>query len=593
MVLVFSMIIGHNTLIAAVSSGNVNQVAGSSNHAQLDAVLVIDASGSMQQTDPKMLGLEGVKLFVDMLSSSGNQVGIVTYGSEVDQTYPMTEIKTQDDREKMKDFVNGITRELEYTDITAGLGKAVNMLEHRNTTIGGSPIIIVFTDGNNAVGGVKNRTDADIARDLNNQITSSKANGYPIYTIGLNDNGKLNEAYLKDISTQTGGLAFATKDPDELPNILTQIFAAYSNLKVQSMPTLVGTGDFEEVIVNIPNDNVLEANIATTSQQTVEFKMKDPSGNDVAIPSSQVSYHEANTYHLLKIRKPMAGDWKLYVKGVTGDRINIDLVYNYDIDVVLDPLTTMDYNKNDMLDIKAYLALQGTPIDDDALYQNAKAVLVLTDEKGNQEAFDLATNGHQFEGSCQLKKEGKYQVSVLVEESSFKRESSPIEITVGAKAAGNSSKPSHEKTEATDEKGKLPLFIGVGIMAILLIVGGIVLLKNVQQSRKPLVGQMVVEIKDNTTGKLTPPQYKKLSVFQGKTSIHALLQFAPEYKEAEKILLKSGGGDKVLLINQSAYTVERSGRAVKMENGLELKKGDRLSINMADCGVTIQLEYLL
>jgi len=374
--LVFCMMIGQSTLLAAPSV-TMSQSTGSSNNAQLDAVLVIDASGSMQETDPNKLGLEGVKLFVDMLSSSGNQVGIVTYGSEVDQTYPMTEIKTQDDRERMKDFVSGISRELEYTDITAGLGKAVSMLDQRNTAIGGSPIIIVFTDGNNAIGGVKNRTDADIARDLASQISSSQAGGYPIFTIGLNDNGKLNEAYLKDISDQTGGLAFATKDPDELPDILTQIFTAYSNLKVQSMPTLVGTGDYEEVVINIPNDNVLEANIATTSQQAVSFKLQDPAGNDIAIPSSQVSYHEANTYHLIKIMKPMAGDWKLYVKGVAGDRINIDLVYNYDLDVEIEPLSTTSFNKNDMLDIKAYLCLQGNIIDDDALYQNAKASLIL------------------------------------------------------------------------------------------------------------------------------------------------------------------------------------------------------------------------
>lgn len=592
--LVLCMALGQSVLAATTPNRGVSQGNGSSNNAQLDAVLVIDASGSMQQTDPNKLGLEGVKLFVDMLSNSGNQVGIVTYGSEVDQTYPMTEIKTQDDRERMKDFVNSISRELEYTDITAGLGKAVSMLEQRNTAIGGSPIIIVFTDGNNAIGGVKNRTDANIASDLASQIASAEASGYPIYTIGLNDNGKLNEAYLKDISEQTKGLAFATKDPDELPDILTQIFAAYSNLKVQSVPTLVGTGDYEEVIVNIPNDNVLEANIATTSQQAVAFMLEDPTGNAVTIPSSQVSYHEANTYHLLKITRPMSGDWKLYVKGVSGDRINIDLVYNYDLEVEIEPLASTSFNKDDMLDIKAYLGLQGQPIDDDALYQNAEATLILTDENGNQENYDLFTNGHQFEGSCQLKSEGSFRISVLVEESSFQRESSPIQITVGSKAAGNQSASNTKKQQTKlEDKGKLPLLIGVGVLVLLLLVGLVVLLKKLQEAKRPLVGQMVVEIKDNTTGKLTPPQYKKLNIFQGKVSVHALLQFAPEYKEAEKIILKSRPNDKVILINQSAYTVEKSGRAVKMENGLELKKGDRLSINMADCGVTIQLEYLL
>ena len=104
---------------------------------------------------------------------------------------------------------------------------------------------------------------------------------------------------------------------------------------------------------------------------------------------------------------------------------------------------------------------------------------------------------------------------------------------------------------------------------------------------------MVVELRDNTTGKLTPPQYKKLSVFQGKVSLHALLQFAPELKAAEQIIFRAEAGDKVVMVNHSAYAIEKSGRAVKAEGGIELKKGDRFTINMADCGQTVQIEYLL
>ncbi|MEE1071252.1 MAG: vWA domain-containing protein, partial [Cellulosilyticum sp.] len=197
---------------------------------QLDAVLVIDASGSMKETDPNKLGLEGVKLFVDMMAASGNQVGIVTYGSKVEATYPMKAVNSQSDKEAIKDFVDGLNRDLEYTDITAGLGKAIEMENQRDTSLGNKPLIILFTDGNNAVGGVAGRDNQKIDADLAVMLEQAKTAGYPIYTIGLNDNGKLNEAYLKNISEETGALAFATKDPNELPDILTQIFAAHSNL---------------------------------------------------------------------------------------------------------------------------------------------------------------------------------------------------------------------------------------------------------------------------------------------------------------------------------------------------------------------------
>ena len=71
------------------------------------------------------------------------------------------------------------------------------------------------------------------------------------------------------------------------------------------------------------------------------------------------------------------------------------------------------------------------------------------------------------------------------------------------------------------------------------------------------------------------------------------MQFAPEFKETEKVILKAAPGDKVILYNNSAYAIEKSGRVVKANEGLELKKGDRLSINIADSGETVQIEYLL
>lgn len=567
-------------------------------NSKLDAVLVMDASGSMKETDPNKLGLEGVKLFVDMLGATGNQVGLVTYGAQVNAIYPMTTVESQEDKEHIKGFVDGLTRDLEYTDITAGLGKAIEMQNNRDTSLGNKPLIILFTDGNNAVGGVAGRNNQIIDTDLAKMLDEAKSVGYPIYTIGLNDNGKLNETYLKNISDETGALAFSTKDPNELPDILTQIFAAHSNLKVQTLGTLQGTGDFEEVTIQIPNNNVLEANISATASGNIEFRLEDPSGNSKTIPSSDVTLHTSQSYYLLKLAKPVEGDWKLYVKGASGDQINIDLIYNYDIEVTVEPLQNTQFAKGDSVDINAYLSFQGNPIDDKGLYQSSKASLILKNvDSGKEETLDMQMDAQQFKGSCSLQEEGSYELSVLVEDTSYKRQSTPIVITVGKGGTQtNSSVAPVSPLDKTgdSEEGKLPLVwigIALGVLGVLAII--IVVLKVVKESTRPLVGQMVVEIKDNTTGKLTPPQYKKLNVFKGKVSLHALLQFAPELAASEQIILKAMTGDKVMLINGSNYAIEKAGRIVKAETGIEVRKGDRFSINLADTGKTVQIEYLL
>ena len=562
---------------------------------QLDAVLVIDASGSMKETDPNKLGLEGVKLFVDMLGFTDNQVGVVTYGSDVSQTYPMSLVKNQSDKENIKNFVDGITRDLEYTDITSGLKEAVKMLNQRNAS-GNSPLIVVFTDGNNAIGGVANRTPADIDKDLAAIISQAQSEGYPIYTIGLNDNGKLNEAYLEKISVDTKAKAFATKDPAELPDILTEIFAAHSNLKVQSLGPITGTGNFEEVVVNIPNGNVLEANLSATSKSPVEFKLVDPNGNEQTIPSQNITLHTSNSYSLLKLARPMQGDWKLYVKGIAGDQINIDLVYNYDIEVTMKPLSQSNYGVGDKLIVEAYLSLQGNAVNDPNLYNSAKGYLVLTENQtGIETRINMQLQGQSFAGEYTLKDKGDYTVKVIVEDTSYVRESTETQIQVGAVATTSpAATPNLNNTEDTkEESNPLWLYIGLGILGVVLLIVIALALKAYKVAKTPLVGQVVLELKDNTTGKLTPPQYKKLSLFQGKVSLHALLQFAPEFKETEKVILKAAPGDKVILYNNSAYAIEKSGRVVKANEGLELKKGDRLSINIADSGQTVQIEYLL
>ena len=570
-----------------------NLLIATPNNAQLDAVLVIDASGSMKETDPNKLGLEGVKLFVDMLGFTDNQVGVITYGSEVSQSYPMDIVKTQSDKEEIKQFVNGITRDLEYTDITAGLKEAVKMLNGRSTSQN-SPLIVVFTDGNNAIGGVANRTLANIDTDLAAIISEAQTKGYPIYTIGLNDNGKLNEAYLEKISVDTKAKAFATKDPAELPDILTEIFAAHSNLKVQSLGNMTGTGNFEEVKVNIPNANVLEANLSATSSQPVEFKLVDPSGSDRGIPSQDITLHTSSNYSLLKLNRPTQGDWKLYVKGIPGDQINIDLVYNYDIEVTMKPLTQKNYGVGDLLEVGAYLSLQGSAINDPNLYKSAKAFLVLTDvATGIETRINMTVQGQEFVGQYTLKDKGDYRVKVIVEDTSYLRESKEEQLQVGAATTVASTTTPNTEDKPEEEGTPLWFYIVLSLLGIAALIGIIVALKAYKIAKTPLVGQIVLELMDNSTGKLTPPQYKKLNLFKGKVSLHALLGFAPEFKETEKVILKAAPGDKVILYNNSAYAIEKSGRVIKVSEGIELKKGDKLSMNIGDSGQTVQIEYLL
>lgn len=104
---------------------------------------------------------------------------------------------------------------------------------------------------------------------------------------------------------------------------------------------------------------------------------------------------------------------------------------------------------------------------------------------------------------------------------------------------------------------------------------------------------MVVEVLDGNTGEKTYPQYKKLSAFRGKFSLHQLLQLAPELKESEKLVFTPGKNDRLLLRGGEGISVERSGRVADTSRGLELKSGDRISVALQTVDKTILLEYLI
>lgn len=116
-----------------------------------------------------------------------------------------------------------------------------------------------LADGNNDLNEKKSKTVQQAEEELAAAVTDAKTKGYPIYTIGLNANGKLNKDMLTNIAASTNGKFFETNTADALPAILSEIFAAHTKLKISPINEVNGNGDFQEVKFSVPNANVLEA----------------------------------------------------------------------------------------------------------------------------------------------------------------------------------------------------------------------------------------------------------------------------------------------------------------------------------------------
>lgn len=578
--------------VAMAGAAAAAQGAAAQQTSSIDAVLVVDISNSMNTSDTNKVGNEAMKMFIDMLSAKGDKVGIVAYTDKVQREKALLKIQSPEDKQDLKNFIDGLDRG-PYTDIAVGVREAVKVLQN-GAEPGHEPMIVLLADGNNDFNKSSGRTQSESDRELGEAVDQAKAAGIPIYTIGLNADGKLNKAPLEDLADQTGAKSFSTSSADDLPQILSEIFASHLKLKIVPIQSMTGTGSFQEVTVNVPNANVLEANISIMSSKPVEAELVNPSGDKVAVPSDDVILSKSKSYSLIKLLTPAEGDWKLRVKGAAKDKIDINLVFNYDLKLEMDKIAAKSYKPGDKVDIGAYLTSNGQKLQNDELYTNMNAVLIVKDlDSGKTEELKLNNTGERFEGTFRFAEAHDYELKVRAEEKSFYRETDPVTLSAKDNAGGAAATPAGPPAGSAEKPFPWLIVAGSAVALAVLAAAAYFIAGTVKQANRGFVGQIVIEIRDENTSEKSFPQYKKLTAFKGKFNLHQLLQLAPELKETEKVVFSPAKGDRITLRNASAARLEKSGRAVDAAAGLELKSGDRVSLSLQQIDKTIFIEYLV
>uniref|UniRef100_UPI00398AAFA4 vWA domain-containing protein n=1 Tax=Paenibacillus elgii TaxID=189691 RepID=UPI00398AAFA4 len=554
---------------------------------KMDAVLSVDVSTSMNESDVNKVSNEAMKMFVDMASVQGDKIGLVAYTDQVMREKALLPINSAADKQDLKSFIDKLSKG-PYTDIAVGVSEAVKVLES-GTEPGHVPLIVLMTDGNNSLNAGRTQQQSD--QELNDAIKKAQDKGIPIYTIGLNADGTLNKAVLERISNETKGKSFITSTADNLPQILSEIYASHFKLKVVPLTGFVANGQFQDVKVTIPNASVQEANISIMSSKPVEVKLFDPSGKEQKIPSDRVVYTASSAYSLLKVLTPAQGDWKLQVKGVQKEKININLVYNYDLQLVMEPLASTTLKPGDEVQVKAYLQTAGQKTADADLYKGLKASAVLTDlDTKKTEEKPLTIGAQGIAGSFKVPDAHDYELKLKAEGTNFLRETAPVKLT--AKSGGAASKPVSEPTK--EAAGALSPTVWAAMIVGALVLAGAVLyaLSAYRKANKGFVGQLVIEVKDEDTGERTNPQYRKLNAFKGKVTLHQLLQLAPEFAETQNIVFRPGPNDTVLLHNATPCVVEKGGRVFDAAKGKEIRANDRIKIALQNVNKSISVEYL-
>ena len=409
----------------------------------VDAVLVIDCSGSLDKvdrstgqsvgTDPEKISLEAAKLFVDMVEVSGSRVGMVAFSDVIEKTCPLTDINAQADKAKVKESIDSLPEDYTGdTDLGAAMEEALAMLTE-SADIGNTRTIILFTDGDVDLprqGADAVQRSEQKARDC---AQSAADQGIRVYTVGLNANNGLDDALIRELAEMSGGREYPASSAEDLPEIFFDVFAELIDAKLDPASidpvTITDPDRYEERSFEIADGSVIEANIVITSDSPLtSVRLLDPEGTDASADPERVVMEQYSRITSLKLLFPESGTWTIQVQGQEGCTIGINLVMNYQ---VLLNAGVEDAEEQDKAVVTGFFSREGNALEDPDLYDQFTAWAVVTDEDGASEEFPMEYDGFVFTGEIPVEPGRSVTVSVHAESETLHKDSEEIAYTNG------------------------------------------------------------------------------------------------------------------------------------------------------------------
>lgn len=320
--------------LAALSLSSLASADGA-----LRTVLVIDASSSMRATDPRELRKVAAELFVD-LTRDGDELAVVGFdGAARDAMPALVKVKGSAERELVKRAVRAVGNDGAWTDFTAGLEGARQVLAKSPRGPGDQDLIVFLTDGRcdpdpkGPLGDVT-RTMAGKARA--EDVCQSRVLGEivpalgkaRIYAVGLSKSAP--KIFLENLGRTTGGTGLATDRADELPRLFADIFSRLFGSRLIE-------GNASASLAIPIDEGVSSVDFVVVGPQKLGASLFDPAGaelpKDNARPSD-VEFTDGPAYRLFRVEKPAPGAYRLDVaEGGKGGRYAVLQNFNLKLDL--------------------------------------------------------------------------------------------------------------------------------------------------------------------------------------------------------------------------------------------------------------------
>lgn len=379
-----------------------------------DVRLVIDVSGSMKRNDPANLRQPAVDLLMQLLPE-GSKAGVWTFGKWVNMLVPHQVVDEQWrslGRAKASD-INSVGL---YTNIGEALEKAAYDLDSPSQDF--ATHLILLTDGMVDIDKSPDKNTEEWRRIVDEVLPKLKDAGYTVHTVALSDNADNN--LLKKLSLQTDGIASVAHSADDLMKIFLGTFDAAA--PAEQVP-LAGN----QFVIDSSVEEFTALIFRKNPADLTELIGPDETIYSAAAQADDASWHRADNYDLITIKRPLEGEWGLNVDMDDDSRVTVVSNLNLRVKAMAnnvyighDQMLSLVLQE-DGKTITRPEFLELMTISTKIMAGNNEEVLAEFWQKelsDNEPPLD----GRYFVDLPTLEKEGVYELTVLVDGKSFVRE---------------------------------------------------------------------------------------------------------------------------------------------------------------------------
>ena len=372
----------------------------------LDAVIIMDSSGSMKKTDPRELRKPAAKLFISLLGDE-DQLSVVSFS---DNAYPitfLTQLNNEHNKKRSLDATDRISSKGIYTNIYAAINKGISFLKH-SQSLDRDPIIVLMSDGQIDVG------DEAQSQALREQIKTElipllKQHNIKIYSIAFTEQS--DQTLLQEIADATDG-RYALAASDE---VLHKVFAKiFEQSKEPNMLPL--TENSFTVDSSIREITIL----ANKKDENSQILLQSPKGEKYSstFKSENLKWFVSSSFDMITLSKPEPGEWKILLSDndnkayiVADVKLRTAFAYN-----------TASYYPE--LSIDTWLIREEETITHDELLNSLELNLEIEHPDGEIEnlTFEKANNEGLFKVTYKPGMDGIYSASVIALSKTFQRQ---------------------------------------------------------------------------------------------------------------------------------------------------------------------------